>query len=104
MRGIEPKPDPNKSGLQRAVAFVAHPTTSRGIENWLAGAGIVQAAFYGVAEGLARLGVHVGSKEPDTSFPWITVIIFVGCVLPKTVGRATSGKLLGAIASRFGGR
>lgn len=77
------------------------PPKSRLIEDILAVAGIVQAMFYGTIEGLTRAGI-LGHNE-HAGFPWVTTIIFLGCVLPKTVGRMTAGKIWETLGARFGG-
>jgi hypothetical protein len=66
--------------------------------------GIVQAMLYGTLEALRHSGVVFGKCEAETGFPWITVIIFIGCVLPKTVGRATTGKIWEFAAGRLGAK
>lgn len=75
-------------------------TGGRWIENILAIVGILQAALYGTMEALARGGFLPHTEHPG--FPWVTVIIFAGCVLPKTLGRATAGRVWDAVAARFG--
>lgn len=67
--------------------------TSRRVEDALAIVGILQAVAYGTVESLAAAGWRFGACAPATGFPWITAIIFLGCVLPKTLGRATAGKI-----------
>lgn len=71
---------------------------SRWVEDSLAVVGIAQAALYGTMEALARGGFLKHAEHPG--FPWVTVIIFAGCVLPKTLGRATAGRVWDAIAKR----
>lgn len=73
---------------------------SRWIENVLAIVGIAQAALYGTMEALARGGFLTHSEH--AGFPWVTIIIFAGCVLPKTLGRATAGRVWDALASKVG--
>jgi hypothetical protein len=77
---------------------------SRFIEDLLAIAGIIQAMLYGTLEALRHSGVVFGKCEAESGFPWITVIIFLGCVLPKTVGRATAGAVWQTISQKLGGK
>lgn len=78
--------------VERMEAAEAKTPHSRMIEDGLAIAGIIQALFYGTLEGLRSAGFTIGTCVTEHSFPWVTVIIFLGCVLPKTVGRASAGK------------
>jgi hypothetical protein len=74
-----------------------HATAGRNIENWLALAGVLQAMLYGLAEFL----IHIGLATPKScGIPYMTITLFLGCVLPKTIGRATAGKVWEAIANR----
>lgn len=73
---------------------------SRRIEDWLAIAGVAQAMLYGIAEFL----IHIGVVTPKShGVPYMTIALFLGCVLPKTVGRASAGKIWEILANRFGG-
>lgn len=86
-----------------AVRVQERGAASRYIENGLAIVGILQAGLYGTLEALASVGWRLGKCEAETGFPWITAFILGVCVLPKTVGRATAGKVwetLGAIVGR----
>lgn len=83
---------------------VPPPGKSRFIEDALAVVGIFQAMLYGAAESLASVGWRLGECKAETSFPWLTVIVFAGCVLPKTLGRATTGKVWESLAARIGGK
>lgn len=69
---------------------------SRWIEDALAVVGIAQAALYGTMEALARGGFLEHAEH--AGFPYVTMAILAVCVLPKTVGRATAGKVWDAIA------
>lgn len=93
-----------ETGFARALPMlgkVGQPTHSRRLEDWGMIVGIAQAALYGVAEFL----IHIGVVTPkSTGIPWMTIALFFGCVLPKTLGRATAGKIWEIIASRFGGK
>lgn len=75
-------------------------TGGRWIENILAIVGILQAALYGTMEALARGGFLQHNEH--AGFPWITLAILGVCVLPKTVGRATAGRVWDAVATRVG--
>lgn len=91
----DPKSDPGVTGIaeQVAVKLEQRSPASRHIENALAVAGIAQALLYGTLESLAHSGIRFGTCESPSGIPWITVMIFMGCVAPKTLGRATAGKL-----------
>jgi hypothetical protein len=77
---------------------------SRHIENALAIAGIIQALLYGTLEALRHNGIAFGKCEAPDGIPWVTVLIFMGCVAPKTLGRATAGKLWEKIPIIGGGK
>ena len=88
------EPKLTETMVERAVEKVQRQSSaSRHIENGLAIAGIVQALLYGTLESLAHSGIKFGACEAPQGIPWITVMIFAGCVAPKTLGRATAGKL-----------
>lgn len=76
-----------------AVKIEQRSPAGRHIENVLAIVGIAQAALYGTLEALRHNGISFGDCTPATGIPWVTVLIFMGCVAPKTLGRATAGKL-----------
>lgn len=100
-----PKLDPSDTLVDRVAVKVEQRTpTSRWIENGLAVVGIAQAALYGTVEALNHAGISLGSCTPSSGFPWITLVIFVGCVLPKTVGRASAGKVWELIGGRIGSK
>jgi phenylacetate-coenzyme A ligase PaaK-like adenylate-forming protein len=73
---------------------------SRRIEDALAIAGILQAGLYGTLEALASVGWRLGECAADTGLPWVTLAILFACVLPKTLGRATAGRIWEVIANR----
>ena len=75
----------------------------RRAENVLAYAGAAQAVFAGVLESLVRAGFRLGAGDAVSGVPWVNLAILGVCVLPKTVGRATAGRVWDAIAGRFGG-
>lgn len=66
---------------------------SRALEDIAFMLAMVQAVAFGAVEMLGRLGVSLGDCQPTTGFPTITVTIFLGCVAPKMLGRATAGKI-----------
>jgi hypothetical protein len=69
---------------------------SRKIENWLAVLGGVIAAAYVVGVEILPAVLHSLGKAGapgDHEFPWGVVILVAALVLPKTVGRATAGKV-----------
>jgi hypothetical protein len=87
-------PDLSETQMERvAVKIEQRGGASRHIENALAIAGIAQALLYGTLEALRHSGISFGTCEAPEGIPWITVMIFAGCVAPKTLGRATAGKL-----------
>lgn len=80
-----------------------HAHRGRNVEDIAMYVGLVQAALYGFVEALVFLLRSLG-KIPDGPhpFPWVTMALFLGCILPKTVGRATAGRIwtgLGAAAA-----
>lgn len=98
-------PDLSETMVERAVVRVQQRSnTSRNIENGLALVGIAQAGLYGTLEALARSGFTLGACKPNSGIPWVTLAIFSGCVLPKTVGRASAGKAWSLFAGIAGKR
>lgn len=77
--------------------------TGRTVENICAIAGLVVLSTFGLAETLSRLGVTFGPCH-EHGFPWGQVIAGSILVLPKTVGRATAGKVWNKIASAVPGK
>lgn len=78
----------------------------RYIENWLAGlGGLVAAGYVALVEILPHSGL-MSCAVPTThpSFPWGVVILVAALVAPKTLGRATAGKVWEVVASRIPGR
>lgn len=69
--------------------IVAH---GRFVENLLALGGGALLLFSGFREAVASCDTH--------AFPWAAFIVGAICVAPKTLGRATAGKIWGT----FGGR
>lgn len=65
--------------------------------------GIAIAVLYAIGEFLTSMGWCIKTCNPHAGVPWMTVVLFAGCVLPKTLGRATAGKVWDAIASRVKG-
>lgn len=59
---------------------------------------------YGLAESARRVGWCHGDCTKDPGFPWVTITFAAMCILPKMLGRATSGKIWELAASRFGGK
>jgi hypothetical protein len=99
------KDDLSDTALDRvAVKLEQRSPASRHIENALAIAGILQACLYGTLEALRHNGISFGQCEPTEGIPWVTVLIFMGCVAPKTLGRATAGKLWEKIPVIGGGK
>lgn len=75
-------------------------TRSRILEDVGFAAAIALGLLYGIAEALARIGLYVGDKAPDTSFPWGLLIVMSIMAAPKTLGRATAGRIWDVIAGR----
>ena len=92
---MTPRDPLSETGVERKIADVLKGQNGR--SRWLEDAAfvvaIMQAVGYGVAEMLGELGVRFGACEVSTGFPYITVIVFLGCVAPKMLGRATAGKI-----------
>lgn len=74
-----------------------------GWSRWIEGAGFVAAILVGVGYGAAEIVARL-KGIPETGFPWGMFIMQAVMALPKTVGRATAGKvwerLSGAIPRR----
>lgn len=66
-------------------------TFSRQLEDAAFIVAIVIAALFGVGEFLIHIGIVTPPEHRD--FPYMTLILFVGCVLPKYLGRATMGQI-----------
>lgn len=59
------------------------------------------------AYGAVEVGVHAGLLHPevhDHSIPWPMVIGVGALILPKTLGRASAGRIWGIALTRFGRR
>lgn len=82
----------------------AQRSHSRWIEDIGFFVGILQALFYGALEALRSAGFKLGDCPTDHPFPWVTIIIFLGCVAPKTLGRATTGRIWQAIGDKLGAK
>lgn len=65
--------------------------------------GLVLASVYCLAEALARVGFRLGTSEPITGVPWVTLAIVFLCIAPKMIGRVSAGRAWEFIASRVGG-
>lgn len=66
---------------------------SRTIENVGFLAAVLIAVLYGLAEAASRVGVSLGECGHSHGIPWGLAIISGALVLPKTVGRATAGRI-----------
>ena len=75
----------------------------RYIENWLAALGGLTATAYVVlVEVLPHSGlVSCQAPSPHPGFPWGVVILVAAMVAPKTLGRATAGKVWDVVARRL---
>lgn len=81
--------------------------SARWIENGLAILGGLLAAAYVIGVEVLpsvrySLGKCATAMPADHGIPWGVVLVVGGLVLPKTIGRATSGRVWDALASRFG--
>lgn len=65
--------------------------------------GLLLASLYCVAESLARVGFRLGTSDPITGIPWVTLAMVGLCIGPKMIGRATMGTVWTSIAAKFGG-
>jgi hypothetical protein len=63
----------------------------------------VIATVFVLAESAARIGLKVGECAYDSNFPWGLVVLVCALVLPKTLGRATAGKVWSFVGSRISG-
>lgn len=76
----------------------AAKSTSRKIEDFGFLVAVIIAGLYALGE----LAIHVSLAKRGSGFPYITVILVLALVLPKTVGRATTGRVWEKLADRFG--
>lgn len=62
---------------------------------------IAIAGLYGLAEAVIYFLGSIGkvAVRHDVPFPWITIVLFVGCVIPKILGRTTGGQIWIIIAN-----
>lgn len=78
----------------------AQANKSRKLEDYALIVGIAQAGFYGFIEAivyfLQSIDVIPVKGHP---IPYMTIALFLGCILPKTVGRATAGKIWTGLGS-----
>lgn len=104
-----PKPEFTETSVGRIVdaelderlhALKAAARRGRSVEDVAMYVGIGQAALYGVGEFLMQIGV----VPRYTGVPYMTIALFLGCVLPKTVGRATAGRIWTVLADTFASR
>lgn len=101
------KPNLSDTQVERVVERFQHKPAAKGsrfIEDALAIAGIIQAMVYGTLEALRHSGVAFGKCEAASGFPWVTISILALCVAPKTLGRATAGRIWDRIAPSIGGK
>lgn len=87
---------------------MTHETAGRRVENVLAYLGASQAVLAAGLEALTHAGVRLGScPEPAGSWwshvPWFNLAVLFVCVLPKTLGRVTAGKVWETLASKVPG-
>ena len=71
---------------------------SRGLENAAFVVGVLVLAAFALTEVLPQVGIAVGDCEVmDTGTPWGVFMVGSLLVAPKMLGRATAGKIWGAI-------
>lgn len=79
---------------------------SRSLENWGFGVGISIMALYVIAAEIIPATMASFGKCPEPKghpIPWGVILLVGACVLPKTLGRVTTGKIwLTALAQRAG--
>jgi len=67
---------------------------NRGVENGLAVAGALPLVLYGLGEAAHTVNLCFGEcTTSEHSFPWAILLGALVLVLPKTVGRATTGRV-----------
>jgi Ni/Fe-hydrogenase subunit HybB-like protein len=77
--------------------------SSNGIKTFTFVLAVLIACLYVLAETASRVGLLLGNCEASNGFPWGVVVIVAALVLPETVGRAASSKILEAISDRISG-
>lgn len=67
--------------------------------------GVLVAVSFAAAEIALKLGVHLGEcSHTDSGTPWGLLVIAGILIAPKTLGRATAGKVWQAVGERIAGR
>lgn len=103
-----PKPDLSATQIERVAVAIEQRAPANPRHRWLEDLGFIIAILmmitYGAAETLSSLGWRLGTCAVETRIPWVTLALAFMCILPKTVGRATTGKLWDAIAGRLGAK
>lgn len=84
---------PRKSVTTMTMRAISHPTGSRVLEN----VGFLVALVLGASYVVKVEIIAIGTRP---SFPWGLVIICGLLIAPKTLGKATSGRIWSAIARR----
>lgn len=88
----------SETQIAERVAVRLGRNGGRWIENVAAIVGLGNLAFIGFAEAQSLTACT------EARFPWANLIIGAICVLPKTVGRATAGRVWDVLANRIGGK
>jgi hypothetical protein len=85
-----------------------HMKTGRMIENFLVLVGALQITLAASLESLTHAGVKLGSCVEFggpwyNHVPWFNLVVLLVCILPKTIGRATAGKVWETLANKVPG-
>ncbi len=90
--------DPNESLVGRTLGTVRG---SRALENAAFALAVLLGTAYVIfVEILPAIGWRLGEADHVHNFPWGLFAILTLLVAPKTVGRATAGKVWDRVASR----
>lgn len=65
---------------------------------------ILVTLIYALAEAARRIGWCHGDCTKDPGIPWVTLTLAGMCILPKMIGRASTGRIWEFVGSRFGSK
>jgi hypothetical protein len=100
------KPEFQKTMAQRVAGHIANPEKNRAIENGCLVAGAAVVVVYGLGYAISDFMIRIGIAKAascSVGIPWVLLILVGTLVLPKTVGRKTTGRIWLAGAKRMGG-